>query len=295
MRTLYTILIFSTIILELKGADTTAYRYFPMSTGNIYVYQIVSSGSGTYKIKAMITKDSVFNNHKYFYLTNFNLFNNGWYRSDTITGSLYKYSTTGGCIWNNDLQIDSLAIPQGNWNTCQGSFGITIAPFTLFGVQSTQIHFERYIGSYGNRKKYVKDIGFYVYVSWAMGSGSSTTLIGCVLNGISYGDTSFPLGINQLSGNIPTEYSLSQNYPNPFNPSTKLKFQMPNSGFAVLKVFDALGREVQVLVNQKLSPGTYEVDFDGSNLPSGVYYYRLDASAPLSLTYSETKKMVLIK
>jgi hypothetical protein len=71
---------------------------------------------------------------------------------------------------------------------------------------------------------------------------------------------------------------------------TKLKFQMPKSGLAELKVFDVLGKEVQVLVNQQLSPGTYEVDFDGSELPSGVYYYRLEAG-----NFSQTKKMVLIK
>jgi hypothetical protein len=70
---------------------------------------------------------------------------------------------------------------------------------------------------------------------------------------------------------------------------------MPKSGKSVLTVYDALGKVAQVLVNQYLSPGTYEVDFEGSNLPSGVYYYRLDASTSLSVTYTETKKMVLIK
>jgi photosystem II stability/assembly factor-like uncharacterized protein len=103
------------------------------------------------------------------------------------------------------------------------------------------------------------------------------------------------IGINQISTEIPKEYSLSQNYPNPFNPMTKLKFQMPNSGLAILKVYDLLGKEVQELVNQQLSPGTYEVDFDGSNLTSGVYYYRLDVSALFGGSFTETRKMVLIK
>jgi Secretion system C-terminal sorting domain len=71
---------------------------------------------------------------------------------------------------------------------------------------------------------------------------------------------------------------------------TKLKFQMPKSGFAELKVFDALGKEIQVIVNQELSPGTYDVDFDGSNLPSGVYYYRLETKE-----ITQTGKMVLLK
>ncbi len=111
-------------------------------------------------------------------------------------------------------------------------------------------------------------------------------------------------GFSVITGEIPEDYSLCQNYPNPFNPMTKLKFQMPNSGFAELTVFDALGKEVKVLVNQQLSPGTYEVYFDGSDLPSGVYYYRLEVNTPRSDksehpsqkgNFTQTKKMVLIK
>ncbi len=100
----------------------------------------------------------------------------------------------------------------------------------------------------------------------------------------------FVEGINNLGGEIPNEFSLSQNYPNPFNPTTKLKFQMPKSGLAKLVVYDMIGKEIQTIVNQELSPGTYEVDFDGSRLSSGVYYYKIQAG-----DFSETKKMVLIK
>jgi hypothetical protein len=96
--------------------------------------------------------------------------------------------------------------------------------------------------------------------------------------------------IQPLSNLIPSSFELYQNYPNPFNPMTKLKFQMPKSGIAVLTVYDALGKVVQVLVNQELSAGTYEVDFDGSNLTSGVYYYRLNTG-----DYYTAKKMILLR
>lgn len=99
-----------------------------------------------------------------------------------------------------------------------------------------------------------------------------------------------PLGINQISSEIPNEFSLSQNYPNPFNPTTNIKFQIPMAGFVKLIIYDALGKEIQTLVNEQLSPGTYEVDFDGSNQPSGVYFYKLESG-----TFTETKKMVLVK
>ncbi len=89
-------------------------------------------------------------------------------------------------------------------------------------------------------------------------------------------------------------YRLYQNYPNPFNPVTKIKFDLPLrrgvGGMTTLKIFDIIGREIKILVNEQLQPGTYEVAFDGSNLPSGVYFYKLSIG-----NYTETKKMLMIK
>lgn len=98
------------------------------------------------------------------------------------------------------------------------------------------------------------------------------------------------IGIHPTSSEIPNEYSLSQNYPNPFNPNSNIKFQISKLSDVRLIVFDALGREVETLVNRQLKPGTYEVDFDGSKLSSGVYFYKLVAN-----DFTETKKMVLVK
>jgi len=89
---------------------------------------------------------------------------------------------------------------------------------------------------------------------------------------------------------FPTTFSLSQNYPNPFNPSTVISYQLAVTSHINLKVYDILGRNVAVLVNEKLKPGTYEVTWDASNNPSGVYYYTLRAGE-----FSDTKKMVLVK
>jgi len=106
----------------------------------------------------------------------------------------------------------------------------------------------------------------------------------------------FPIGITPISTEIPKSYSLSQNYPNPFNPVTKIRFSLPHSGYVKLSIYDALGKEVSLLVNENLQAGVYETDFDASNIPSGVYFYRLEAVDPLTaLRVTETKKMVLIK
>lgn len=89
---------------------------------------------------------------------------------------------------------------------------------------------------------------------------------------------------------IPTQYSLQQNYPNPFNPTTKIKFAIPKDGLTKLAVYDLLGNEVSVLVNKYLSAGNYSFDFEGKDLPSGVYLYQLNSNG-----ISFMKKMVLIK
>lgn len=88
----------------------------------------------------------------------------------------------------------------------------------------------------------------------------------------------------------PESFSLFQNYPNPFNPVTNIKFEIPEKGFVKLLVFDLLGREITALVNQQILPGSYTVNWDASNFPSGVYFYTLVTS-----DYTLTRKMVLLK
>ena len=103
------------------------------------------------------------------------------------------------------------------------------------------------------------------------------------------GYNAVPTGI--ISGNeIPAKFSLSQNYPNPFNPNTQINYTIALDGQVTLRVFDILGKEVATLVNEKQNPGTYSLNFDGSNLSSGLYYYRLESG-----DYSDTRKMLLIK
>jgi uncharacterized delta-60 repeat protein len=99
-----------------------------------------------------------------------------------------------------------------------------------------------------------------------------------------------PSGIIQVSGEIPAEFSLGQNYPNPFNPMTNVKIQLPGSGLVSLKVFDITGKEVAEPVNEVLDAGTYNVNFDGSFLSSGTYFYRMEYG-----NFSQTKRMILIK
>jgi hypothetical protein len=87
-----------------------------------------------------------------------------------------------------------------------------------------------------------------------------------------------------------TDYKLVQNYPNPFNPTTTIKYEIPETGFVTLKIYDVLGREVATLVNAKREAGRYEAEFNAKGLSSGIYIYRIQAS-----NFVESKKMILLK
>ncbi len=121
-------------------------------------------------------------------------------------------------------------------------------------------------------------------------------------NGGSVYKRTLPIGIKNISSEIPKVFSLSQNYPNPFNPVTKIRFDIPPSEggrgrIIQIKIFDILGREINTLVNQQLQPGTYEVDWNAANYTSGVYFYRIAIHSDKMITngYSETRKMMLLK
>ncbi|MCB0722677.1 MAG: T9SS type A sorting domain-containing protein [Ignavibacteriae bacterium] len=103
-------------------------------------------------------------------------------------------------------------------------------------------------------------------------------------------DTNWITSIKHLSNHLPDEFILYQNYPNPFNPITNLKFKVKSIDLVTLKVFDITGKEIATLVNEKLSPGEYEYQFDGSDLTSGVYFYQLRTK-----DFTSTKKMILVK
>lgn len=112
-------------------------------------------------------------------------------------------------------------------------------------------------------------------------------------NGLSTGKaylySPYPMSITD-EGDLLTDYFLFQNYPNPFNPITKIKFSIPKSDIVKIRVYDVLGKEIQTLLNEYKTTGSYEVEFDASSLPSGVYFYQM-----ISGSYAETKKMILLR
>lgn len=191
-------------------------------------------------------------------------------------GDLLKFWASGGTAnYRDSIQVwisvvDSLPasmifkIASIHWDT-----GSVFGQFTQYTYDLSA-----YAGAPGwIGFKYVQDCsvdGFFVFVDDV-----------AVLN---------PIGIKPIGGNVPKVFALRQNYPNPFNPVTNIEFDLPRSEFVRLIIFNTLGQEVKTLVNEKKEAGSYRVDFDASNLPSGAYFYRITAG-----DFVQTNKMILVK
>ena len=194
-------------------------------------------------------------------------------------------------LWNGPGGISRTTNGGTNWST-------QVYPYALYGIDFPIPTTGFAVGFNGYILKSI-DGG----TSWSQQSSGTTAFLKAVdfidsVNGYAVGDggtvfkttnggvTFVPKNINEL----PLSFKLYQNYPNPFNPITKIKFQIAKLSDVKFVVYDALGREVATLVDKQLKPGLYEVGFDGSNYPSGVYFYKLQAG-----NYPETKSMILLK
>jgi G:T/U-mismatch repair DNA glycosylase len=305
-------------ILKFSTTGERAWATYYGGSANEYSYSIHSDGTSVW-----VTGYTASTN---FPLQNLSgAYNQGTYGGGTYDAFILKFSTSGVRQWatyyggnsddrgysihsdgtsvwvtgstaSTDFPLQTLS---GAYN--QGTYGggytdAFILKFSILGVR----HWATYYGGTGEDLGNSHSDGTSV---WVTGTTTSTnfplqSLSGAYNQGTltGYSDafilkfTAAITGINLISNEIPSSYSLSQNYPNPFNPSTVVRFQLSVVSNVVLKVYDVMGREVQTLVNEKLSAGTYEVTFDGSNIPSGVYFYKMQTG-----DFSETKKMILMK
>jgi hypothetical protein len=179
--------------------------------------------------------------------------NNGGYNCYNIDYALVEISTNGGWNWVVDTFYN--------------------------GTVSTWYQVQRRLLNY--RSDSVK-------IRFRLTSGYQCEDDGWYIDDVEIKDLT--VSVEDITTTIPTTFELLQNYPNPFNPETKIKFQIPTFSEVTLKVFDLLGREVATLVNERLQPGSYETTFDGKDLSSGVYLYRLSAGS-----FVEAKKFLLLR
>jgi hypothetical protein len=284
--------------------DTIALKYFPLAVGNVYKYYYTSSSFYNYYYKVRIVKDTIINSKKYFIANRlFPGYIGQILRCDSTSGNIYNRSPVGFCSYSPyEELIDSLRAKKGDTTLVCTAYiprhYCTDTGYTsLFGNLVKKKSFTRNTTETSTSVTYGTNFGIINSFYSDFYGMASESLVGCYINGILYGDTTLTETV-KLSTEIPSSYSLFQNYPNPFNPSTIIRFQIKDSRFVSLKVYDIPGKEVAVLVNEKLNPGTYEIPFSINHLPrqannqtpSGIYFYRLTADG-----FSETKKMVLMK
>lgn len=213
--------------------------------------------------------------------------------------------------WNHNMEPDMLTIPNGEGIEYYKRYKIFRATYlSMYGVPGTFTEIADIYTDPGTTPSYIDDEINMYYCSVGEDSeeldpypvryrikavddfddesvfSDFTQTIGAIESGGPI-DPDRPTG---LENDTPKEFSLKQNYPNPFNPSTNIQFDLPKEGFVSIKIYDMLGREVATLVNEFRNAGSYIVGFNGSNLSSGIYYYKIKAG-----TFEATKRMVLIK
>ena len=192
-------------------------------------------------------------------------------------GNFLKKTTDGGYNWfstdsilTNNIKSYTFINPDTGW--CIGIGGKVIRTNNGGNSWTTQT---------SNTGNLLNDI---IFVNNETGYIVGTQ--GRILKTITGGLT----GVTSFENQIPGSHILYQNYPNPFNPKTIINYELGIRNFVSLKIYDVLGNEVAELVNEKQNAGSYSVEFDGSGIASGVYFYRLETN-----NFSEIKKMILIK
>jgi hypothetical protein len=232
---------------------TTNTMYTNFSAGTLYSINV---NTGNFTLVASFTPNA--------HITGFAVNNSGsMYGYNAIGTKLVKINkTTGACT-----DIGTLSFPSGNVSGCD------FDPLTnkLYMISQNGTNTEVY------------------YIDTATASKILTATVPKLITEIAFAGGTY-VGINNISCEVPAEFKLMQNYPNPFNPLTKLKFQVAKNEFVNISVYDMLGREVSVLVNEKLSPGKYDVDWNASDFPSGAYICRMSSG-----NFIETKSMILVK
>src|SRR4030095_6507073 len=257
--------------------DTTAAKYLPLQIGNVWVYRgdaqaYIMNGRSYKTYKVIGTLDSL---GKRYYLLQVSIvmisgtISSGVFhfsypiRIDSVTMNVYNLQPDCN---RNEMLIDSLrARLNDSTIICRQMYfaeNSKLIDTSAYFIFNNSFPAKKYNEFYGPiyTTVYAKGIGIVNYRFAYQMNQCLDTLRGCVINGVLYGDTSTVVGIHQINSEVPLKFSLLQNYPNPFNPITNVKFQIPKSGFAKLIVFDVLGKEVKILVNQQLSPGIYEAN-----------------------------------
>ncbi|MCK9209687.1 MAG: T9SS type A sorting domain-containing protein [Ignavibacteriaceae bacterium] len=305
-RHFYLLVFLPTILFAQVDSLKELLNFYPLQTGNYWEYQsyweqmpFPPTDSSSHSIE-VIGDTLLENGHIYKILLHNDITPNQYRynqfeRIDSLTGCVYRYinDTTA----NHEYMLDSLFAEPGDTiyssrerithysyykTTC-----LSLINDTIFGLPTSLKNFYNLSIIHGGTYALAKGFGFLYSVGCELGCGF-TNLVYAKIDGKEYGKKI--TSINSDENSSPNLFRLYQNYPNPFNPSTTINYELPTTSFVSLKVYDALGKEVAILVNQEKPAGNYKTDFDGSRLSSGIYFYTLRAD-----NFVQNRKMILIK
>lgn len=214
--------------------------------------------------------------------------------------AVYHYSVDGGATWSVDANLGT-SLQQVDFTSCSSDSltagdGYFIAAFVDLNGDSVSIR-RGVLGSMGTQFHKVNTVSSTgvlapacaIYKEGAA-KFSAYAYAGFGPSSVYYNMQGLITGITQTGGNIPDGFILTQNYPNPFNPATTISFSLPKASVVKIAVYDMLGKEVSLLVNEELGAGNYNTTWDAAYYSSGIYFYKM-----VSNDFSLTKKMILTK
>lgn len=279
MKNIFVLLL--VLIIEVEGQD-----YFPLTIGNSWTYY--GSYDTTYKRTYLIKDTTNINGEKYFVYGMQNMSDyNDTIRKDAA-GNILKLVHGNPIMWF-DFSKDSGDVYFHPFSDSY-IYNVTIRKFLT--VNSYLKDFDDCIDIFFDVPNIVDDeVGYALAPGCGIvrkyGAWSDDVLYTAFIDGS-------PLEINKKLESMPLQFHLNQNFPNPFNPVTTIKYALPFESKVTLKVYDILGNEIAVLVNEEKKSGNYEIDFQSAmgnkQLASGVYFYQLRAG-----NFVQTKKMMLLK
>ena len=304
--------------------DTTVYTppppsevqkdYFPYKDGDVLVYSVKDSmdnklldskitlvqdsvdaaGSVWYSVEAKGADPFI---HQFIVDTSRNVYGTGWWEANDEPWMIYDAYNVQGVPWivlNKEFEYE-LAVRRTT--EIREVFGKNFGANIIYDVFVTEYYVSLDSTSHSRDVKendlrayaeWTKEFG--IFHKYEYDTGLTYELKGGVINGFAFGDTSAEITSNEPKTSVPSGFRLYQNYPNPFNPSTNIQLELPYPSTVSLKVYDALGREVETLVNGNVPAGKQTIRFDASTLANGMYLYKLRVD-----NQEIVRKMTLIK
>lgn len=280
---------FSFLVLTINVIHCQDYKkfsYFPLTVGNKWFFS--EGNDDIIKLKLEIEKDTILddgNSYSKLYLHSvwFDPSSSSYWQEifywRKVNNTIVEYPdrtimdyemSIGDTVWSSYAEHPSVLdniITENVFSRDLSTYYFYFTPFDLYS--------------------FTDSIGFNTLHATNWHNWVPQYLLGCEIDGKVYGKVI--TGIERHY-ELTTNYKLYQNYPNPFNPITKIKYSVSKAGFISLIIYDMLGKAIKTLVNDQKSIGDYEVIFDGRNLPSGVYFYKMICGS-----FSDTKKFILLK